>query len=583
MRSSWAVVAVALFAALLGPLVRVQPAHADVTFDQKMLELINQQRRTAGLAAVQEAPALSTVAGPGPYLGCGPVLGGRATDMGVRNYFSHILPGCNNQSVLDILASVSGLVYSTAAENIAWMNGTTDPLVAAQNLMSSLMNSPVHRTNILNPAFTHVGIGSWTTPSGQTWSGGGSPLSRVWITTQVFAQMPLATAPTASVSPSNVAFGDSPVGTADTAQSVTVTNGGSAALTVSGASVGGTNASDFTITSNGCTASVAPAGSCSITVGFTPGATGARSATLTISDNAAGSPRAVTLSGNGTAAALTGAPTNAVAKAGDGQLTVTWTAPASGGAVVGYGVFVYDGAGFTGKSIWMCSTCTSAVVTGLANGKQYYAVVLGHNGTTWGPGAATGWAWVLAPLGAPTNAGISPADASIDVSWKAPAGAGTLIDGFGVFVYDANGYTGRSIWACATCTTANVSGLTNGQATYAVIYPHNANGWGPTATSGSVVVGTAAMPSSVTATKGNGAVGVSWDASAPGGAPLAGYGLFVYDAAGYTGQSLWVCGTCQAGTITGLTNGHQYTVYVYAYNTYGWGVPGVSNPVTPSV
>ena len=119
------VLLVATLTALLGPLAWVAPAHADMTFDQKMLELVNQRRAAAGVAPVQASPILATVAGPGPYLGCGVPLGGRAADMGARNYFSHTILGCN-QSVFNILSSVGGLVYSAAAENIAWMNGTSD-------------------------------------------------------------------------------------------------------------------------------------------------------------------------------------------------------------------------------------------------------------------------------------------------------------------------------------------------------------------------------------------------------------------------------------------------------------------------
>jgi len=59
-----------------------------------------------------------------------------------------------------------------AGENLAWMNGTTDPLIAASNLHGQLMASSGHRANILNPNFTKIGIGSWRTAPGATWSGG---------------------------------------------------------------------------------------------------------------------------------------------------------------------------------------------------------------------------------------------------------------------------------------------------------------------------------------------------------------------------------------------------------------------------
>ena len=82
------------------------------------------------------------------------------------------LLGCD-QSVVHILSSVTGLMYSVAAENIAWMSGNSDPLIAADNLMNVLMNSPGYWSSLLDPRFTHIGIGSSTTAVGQTGAAGG--------------------------------------------------------------------------------------------------------------------------------------------------------------------------------------------------------------------------------------------------------------------------------------------------------------------------------------------------------------------------------------------------------------------------
>lgn len=375
----------------IGAIVMARPAQADVTFDQKMLDLINQARSTASVAPVQLSPALSTIAGPGPYSGCGSPIAGRATDMGVRNYFSHTILNCGSQSVFNVLSS-SGLVYSAAAENIGWMNGTTDPLVAAQNLMSGLMASSGHRANILDPRFTHVGIGSWRSVPGQAWTGAGSPLVNVWIAAQVFTQMPVAASATASVSPTSVGFGQRTVGTSGAAQNITLTNTGGAGLSITGTSIGGANAADFSVVSNTCGTGLAAAGSCVVGVAFVPTASGPRSATLAFADNATNSPQTVPLSGTGLAPPLPAAPTNVVAVGGDGQLKVTWSPATSGPATVGYGVFLYDSNGLTGVSTWVCATCTSATFTGLGNGKQMYVAVYSHNGTTWGAGAISNWA-----------------------------------------------------------------------------------------------------------------------------------------------------------------------------------------------
>jgi len=80
-------------------------------------------------------------------------------------------------------------------------------------------------------------------------------------------------------------------------QAITITNSGTANLTVTSAAVTGANAAAFP-TVNGCTAPVIPTGTCTITVNFTSVApAGARVATLTIVSDAATSPTAVSLNG----------------------------------------------------------------------------------------------------------------------------------------------------------------------------------------------------------------------------------------------------------------------------------------------
>ena len=200
-RRRWARV-LALVVALLAPTVPGDPARAtDASFDQRMLELINRERAAHGVPALVAHPVLAGVAEDAPYLGCGFPVAGRAADMGTRNYFGHGILNCGAQSVFNMLAA-TGLPYSGAAENIAWVNAVTDPIVAAENLHSQLMGSSGHRANILNRNFTSVGIGSWHTAPGRTWSGAGFPLPNVYIVSQVFAGLPVTPnpAPVAPVS-----------------------------------------------------------------------------------------------------------------------------------------------------------------------------------------------------------------------------------------------------------------------------------------------------------------------------------------------------------------------------------------------
>ncbi len=105
-------------------------------------------------------------------------------------------------------------------------------------------------------------------------------------------------APSAAISPSSLTFSSKNQGSTSPAQSVMLTNSGNAALSITGISVGGTNPSDFQQT-NSCGSGVVAGGNCSIGVTFTPTATGSRSATLSIGDNATGSPQFVSLAGTG--------------------------------------------------------------------------------------------------------------------------------------------------------------------------------------------------------------------------------------------------------------------------------------------
>jgi hypothetical protein len=95
-----------------------------------------------------------------------------------------------------------------------------------------------------------------------------------------------------------LAFTSTNAGKTSSSRLLTYYNTGNRALLVSGISIGGTNPGDF-VQTNDCGTSLPPGGSCTITVNFTPQAMGGRSGTLTIVDNAPGSPRNVSLGGTG--------------------------------------------------------------------------------------------------------------------------------------------------------------------------------------------------------------------------------------------------------------------------------------------
>jgi Putative Ig domain/HYDIN/CFA65/VesB-like, Ig-like domain len=110
---------------------------------------------------------------------------------------------------------------------------------------------------------------------------------------------PPATAPAVAFTPTSLTFAAQAIGTTSAPQSITVTNTGNAGLFISSAAV--RNTLDFTEVSDGCSGlTLAPGTSCSVSITFSPTASGTRSAAFTLSDNAANSPQSVPITGTGT-------------------------------------------------------------------------------------------------------------------------------------------------------------------------------------------------------------------------------------------------------------------------------------------
>ncbi len=105
-------------------------------------------------------------------------------------------------------------------------------------------------------------------------------------------------APAVTLGASSLVFASTTIGTSTAAKTVTVTNSGTAPLTITGITIGGTTPVDYAQTNN-CTTSLAVKASCTIAVVFKPTVKGNRSATLNIAGNAIGSPRQVSLTGMG--------------------------------------------------------------------------------------------------------------------------------------------------------------------------------------------------------------------------------------------------------------------------------------------
>ena len=108
------------------------------SMEKQVAALTNSERKAAGLGSLILDSQLSRLARM------------KAEDMAKNGYFSHTSPTYG--SAFDMMKRYS-VSYRTAGENIA--KGQKTP----EAVMKGWMNSSGHRANILNSAYTHIGVG----------------------------------------------------------------------------------------------------------------------------------------------------------------------------------------------------------------------------------------------------------------------------------------------------------------------------------------------------------------------------------------------------------------------------------------
>jgi uncharacterized protein YkwD len=121
--------------------------------ENQFVEWVNEARAARGLPSLTLDLQLSAVARE------------HSSDMAQRGYFSHLAPPPAGNTPLDrFIKSVGELPSIMLGENIAY---ATQPVF--EMIHEGLLNSPKHRANLLNPAFTNIGLGVYSTPDGKVW------------------------------------------------------------------------------------------------------------------------------------------------------------------------------------------------------------------------------------------------------------------------------------------------------------------------------------------------------------------------------------------------------------------------------
>lgn len=196
------------------------------------------------------------------------------------------------------LAFIAGAGATSTAQTATLTNSGTGPLTISSTVLSDTSNfsqadmcgSTLAAGSSCNISisFSPSAIGSYSATLQATDNASGSPQT-ISLT---------GTVPGALISPSSLTF-DTMAGSTSSAKTVTLTNNGTAPLTISPIGISGNGASSFAQT-NTCVSPLAAGASCTISLTFSPTALEVYSATLQVVDNGNGNLQTVALSGTGT-------------------------------------------------------------------------------------------------------------------------------------------------------------------------------------------------------------------------------------------------------------------------------------------
>ncbi|MDB4882252.1 MAG: fibronectin type protein, partial [Gemmatimonadetes bacterium] len=267
---------------------------------------------------------------------------------------------------------------------------------------------------------------------------------------------------------------------------------------------------------------------------------------------------------------------------GDGQLTVTFTAPASdGGSVItNYEYSTDDGTTWTTRA--PASTASPLVITGLTNGTTYQVKVRAVNGSGVGTASAPLAGTPATTPTAPSISTVTQGNGQLTVAFAAPASTGgATITNYEYSTDNGTSWTTRG--PASIGSPIVITGLTNGTTYQVKLRAVNGVGSGTASSPSSGTPRTVpGAPTSLAAVGGITNAALTWTAPvSDGGSPITDY-LVEYSTNGTTWSTFsHPLSTATAITVTGLTNGTTYQFRVSAVNAAGTGLASATAAATP--
>jgi hypothetical protein len=182
------------------------------------------------------------------------------------------------------------------------------------------------------------------------------------------------------------------------------------------------------------------------------------------------------------------APTAVTASPGNGQATVSWTAPVANG---GTGITTYKVTAAPGGATANTpnGASTTIDVAGLTNGTQYTFTVVATNAAGNSAASSASAALTVGTPPAPGSPTAAPGSAGQAVlTWTVPADNGSAIASYTVTPYDGATAGAPIVLLGAALTGTTVTGLTSGHTYTFTVFATNGRGAGPAATTNAATV-----------------------------------------------------------------------------------------------
>jgi fibronectin type 3 domain-containing protein len=265
------------------------------------------------------------------------------------------------------------------------------------------------------------------------------------------------------------------------------------------------------------------------------------------------------------------------ATAGTASVALSWTAPASGGsAITGYRIYRSTS---TGTEVLFTSvgTATSYTDTAVANGTTYFYQVTALNSVGEGARSNEASARPTAPASAPSAPTLtsSAGNATVTLTWNAPADGGSAITGYRVYRSTSTGTETLFASVGPSTTSFTDSTVTNGGTYFYQVSALNNVGEGARSNE------TSAQPSAPATVPGaptcsvkvlpKSGMRVSWTVPTNGGSAITGYSVYRSTSTGTETLLTTVAAGATSYTDSATTRGVVYYYRVAAVNAYGAG------------